>query len=215
MPNIGFFELLLIGVVALLVLGPEKLPGAIRTTSLWIGRARRSFNKVRSEIERELNADEIRRQLHNESILADLDEAKKKAKALTDQTNKELQAIGKDVDETVKRLSDVKDPALLDEVDSPADNSAAETLEANNNADSENALSDTQSTQEPEDDAVLTKASKKSAPVKDFYNNPDVGVIQLRDGVFQAADDEQESTDKPNQKTSDKKTSDQGASGKS
>ena len=74
--NIGSFEVLLICVIALLVLGPERLPGAIRTAGLWIGRFRRSFYKVKSEIERELNADEIRRQLHNENIMAELEAAK-------------------------------------------------------------------------------------------------------------------------------------------
>ncbi len=74
--NIGSFEVLLICIIALVVLGPERLPGAIKTTGLWIGRFRRSFYKVKAEIERELNADEIRRQLHNESVLADIEDAK-------------------------------------------------------------------------------------------------------------------------------------------
>jgi sec-independent protein translocase protein TatB len=67
--DIGFTELLLIGLVSLVILGPERLPGAIRTTGLWIGRAKRSFANVKAEVEREIGADEIRRQLHNERIL--------------------------------------------------------------------------------------------------------------------------------------------------
>ena len=67
--DIGFTELLLIGLVALFVLGPERLPGAVRTAGLWIGRAKRSFATIKSEVEREIGADEIRRQLHNERIL--------------------------------------------------------------------------------------------------------------------------------------------------
>ena len=67
--DIGFTELLLIGLVALFVLGPERLPGAVRTAGLWIGRAKRSFANIKSEVEREIGADEIRRQLHNERIL--------------------------------------------------------------------------------------------------------------------------------------------------
>jgi len=67
--DIGFTELLLVGLVALLVFGPERLPGAARTAGLWIGRLRRSFNALKSEVEREIGADEIRRQLHNERIL--------------------------------------------------------------------------------------------------------------------------------------------------
>lgn len=68
--EIGFSELLLVGLVALLVFGPERLPGAARTAGLWIGRLKRSFNAIKSEVEREIGADEIRRQLHNENILA-------------------------------------------------------------------------------------------------------------------------------------------------
>lgn len=67
--DIGFSELLLVGLVALLVLGPERLPGAVRTASLWIGRLKRSFSAIKAEVEREIGADEIRRQLHNEQIL--------------------------------------------------------------------------------------------------------------------------------------------------
>ncbi|MDP3845748.1 MAG: Sec-independent protein translocase protein TatB [Pseudomonas sp.] len=68
--GISFGELLLIGLVALLVLGPERLPGAARTAGLWIGRLKRSFNSIKQEVEREIGADEIRRQLHNENIMA-------------------------------------------------------------------------------------------------------------------------------------------------
>lgn len=67
--DIGFTELLLVGLVALVVLGPERLPGAVRTTGLWVGRLKRSFNNIKAEVEREIGADEIRRQLHNERIL--------------------------------------------------------------------------------------------------------------------------------------------------
>ncbi len=67
--DIGFTELLLVGLVALMVLGPERLPGAVRTTGLWVGRLKRSFSNIKAEVEREIGADEIRRQLHNERIL--------------------------------------------------------------------------------------------------------------------------------------------------
>ena len=70
--DIGFTELLLIAVVGLVVLGPERLPRAVRTASLWIGRLRRQFNEIRTEVEREIGADEIRAQLHNESIMREL-----------------------------------------------------------------------------------------------------------------------------------------------
>src|SRR3989344_2781447 len=67
--DIGFTELLLVGLVALMVLGPERLPGAVRTSGLWVVRLKRSFSNIKAEVEREIGADEIRRQLHNERIL--------------------------------------------------------------------------------------------------------------------------------------------------
>ena len=74
--DIGFPELLIVSVVALLVIGPEKLPETIRSLSLWIGRFRRSLSNLRMEIENEIGADEIRQQLHNESIMQSLKETK-------------------------------------------------------------------------------------------------------------------------------------------
>ena len=55
----------------------ERLPGAARTAGLWIGRLKRSFNAIKQEVEREIGADEIRRQLHNEHILSLEQEARK------------------------------------------------------------------------------------------------------------------------------------------
>lgn len=70
--DISFPELILVCVIALVVLGPERLPEALRTLGLWLGRARRSFLSVKAEIEREIGMDEVRRQLHNETIMEDL-----------------------------------------------------------------------------------------------------------------------------------------------
>ena len=63
--DIGFWEIALIGVIALLVIGPERLPGAARTAGLYVGRIRRYVAHVRSDIERELHADELRQIVNN------------------------------------------------------------------------------------------------------------------------------------------------------
>ena len=67
--DIGFSELLLLSVIVLLVIGPKRLPETLRTLGLWIGRMRRSFTRVKTEIEREIGMDDVRRQLHNEAIM--------------------------------------------------------------------------------------------------------------------------------------------------
>ena len=61
--DLGFSELLLIALIALIVLGPQRLPRAARFAGLWVRRARAQWWSVRSEIERELAADELRRSL--------------------------------------------------------------------------------------------------------------------------------------------------------
>ena len=70
--DIGFPELVLVSVVILLVLGPERLPEALRTFGLWLGRARRSFIAIKSEVEKEIGMDDIRRQLHNEAVMDEM-----------------------------------------------------------------------------------------------------------------------------------------------
>jgi sec-independent protein translocase protein TatB len=63
--DIGFSELLVIAVVALLVLGPERLPKAARFAGLWVRKARAQWYSVKSEFEREMAADEMKRSLGN------------------------------------------------------------------------------------------------------------------------------------------------------
>lgn len=59
--DIGFAEILIIAVVALVVLGPDKLPTAIRTVGLWVGRIRRTVGSIQTEISEELRIDELKR----------------------------------------------------------------------------------------------------------------------------------------------------------
>jgi sec-independent protein translocase protein TatB len=61
--DIGFAELIIIAVVSLLVLGPERLPEAVRTASLWLNRLRRSFNDIKREVQQELHNDAVMQEL--------------------------------------------------------------------------------------------------------------------------------------------------------
>ncbi|MCE4068292.1 MULTISPECIES: Sec-independent protein translocase protein TatB [Pseudomonas] len=117
--GISFSELLLVGLVALLVLGPDRLPGAARTAGLWIGRLKRSFNAIKTEVERELGADEIRRQLHNEHILQMEQEAKKLMAPLTDLQDQAREAFNP------------QQPTQPESQDAPAEPPAAPTIAPN------------------------------------------------------------------------------------
>lgn len=61
--DIGFFELMLVGIVALVILGPERLPTAARTAGLWIGRIKRSVANMQRDITAQLEAEELRQKL--------------------------------------------------------------------------------------------------------------------------------------------------------
>jgi sec-independent protein translocase protein TatB len=74
--DIGFLELLVIALITLVVMGPERLPEAIRAISLWLGRLKQLLAKTRQDIENEVGMDDIRHQLHNEQVLKDLGESK-------------------------------------------------------------------------------------------------------------------------------------------
>ena len=82
----GFFEILLIAVVALFVVGPERMPEAVRSVVLTMGRIKRSFNSARTELEKQIGTDDIRRQLHNESVMESLGKIKSELTSLEQKT---------------------------------------------------------------------------------------------------------------------------------
>jgi len=96
--DIGFFEIVVVGIVALVVLGPERLPGTIRTVSLWIGRLRRSFNSIKADIEKEIGADEIRRTLRNEEIMEKFRHTQSQVQNSISSIKKETEQFKKNID---------------------------------------------------------------------------------------------------------------------
>lgn len=77
--DIGFGEILVILVILLLVVGPERLPAVARTTAIWIRKAKRLLTQVKHEVERELQAEDLRQSLKENKDLLDLNEANGKS----------------------------------------------------------------------------------------------------------------------------------------
>lgn len=127
--DIGFSELFMIAVVALVVLGPERLPKAARFAGLWVRRARAQWYSVKSELERELASDELKRSLHDTrqamaDIGADMRDAQAQARREFDTMQAQLRQDAVDAADDNTALIDPQDKALL----APAEDSAAPAI---------------------------------------------------------------------------------------
>lgn len=95
--DIGFSELLIIGVVALIVVGPERLPKVARTAGHLYGRLQRYVSTVKSDISHEIELDELRRagQSFKESVESAVSDAEQQATVVDDYLRKETASISK------------------------------------------------------------------------------------------------------------------------
>lgn len=94
--DIGFWELSIIALVSLLVIGPERLPKVARLTGFWIGKARRLVSSVKQEIKEELHAEELRQTLTDYSPDTEI-------RNLLDDTSEVVESIseaGKDMEKS-------------------------------------------------------------------------------------------------------------------
>lgn len=91
--DVGFFELLVIGVVALLVVGPERLPKVARTAGLWLGRGRRFIGSVKDDIDREIKADELRQILDKQKQNNPMHEIVEDTKSGIEQLKSETESV--------------------------------------------------------------------------------------------------------------------------
>jgi sec-independent protein translocase protein TatB len=99
--DVGFFELLVIGVVTLLVVGPERLPKVARTAGMWLGRGRRFVRSVKQDIDAEIKADELREIIEKQKIDNPLHE-------IIEDTRQDLEQIRSGTESAVKGESSAK-----------------------------------------------------------------------------------------------------------
>jgi sec-independent protein translocase protein TatB len=93
-------ELLVIAVVALVVLGPERLPKAARFIGMWVRKARNQWNSVREELERELAAEELKREL--KTAQDNLRKAEEEIRQQTRDTGQEFTQVRDEVRDAVE-----------------------------------------------------------------------------------------------------------------
>ena len=86
--DVGFWEILFILILALVIIGPERLPGAARQVGFFVGKARRYIEGVRSEVESELDIGEFKRMLHNQEV--QINELQQQLKTGVDEVGTEI-----------------------------------------------------------------------------------------------------------------------------
>lgn len=100
--DVGFSELILLGIVALVVLGPEKLPHAARMAGAWLGRIRRTVIDIQAEIEKEVSAAELKQRMNDEIA---------RLKAATEPVEQEIKAVENTIHQQIHDASQSVDAA--------------------------------------------------------------------------------------------------------
>jgi len=106
--DIGFWELTMIGVVALLVIGPERLPKVARVGGFWLGKARGYVSTMKQELDKELQMDELKKTMQEESPLETVNQL---SKSFNDEAKKASESLR----ETTESIQSVTRPSELKE----------------------------------------------------------------------------------------------------
>ncbi|WP_394062509.1 Sec-independent protein translocase protein TatB [Alcaligenes sp. WGS1538] len=112
--DVSFTELIVIGVVALIVIGPERLPKVARTAGHLLGRAQRYVNEVKSDIQREINLDEVNK------LKDQMEEAARSVRSSVEDTGKSLSQPLEQARDALQQASDSARSALSAQADEPA-----------------------------------------------------------------------------------------------
>jgi sec-independent protein translocase protein TatB len=126
--DMGFTELMLIGIVALVVIGPERLPGVARTAGKYVGRLKRFMTSVKADVEQELRADELRQILSEQQ--KELDSLKdtisetgrnfEKDVGISEVVAETAAAVSEAIDEPPHKESEASKPVIAETVTEPA-----------------------------------------------------------------------------------------------
>ena len=92
--EIGFWELVLVGVVALIVVGPEQLPGLARKAGFWLGKARRMIAEVKADVDRELHFEELKQTLRQQVDMSEVQDVADQMKSLRREVEEEFDDPG-------------------------------------------------------------------------------------------------------------------------
>lgn len=150
--DIGFMEMMLIGVVILVVVGPERLPKVARTVGLWLGKTRSFLSSVKADIDSELKAEELKRILAEQAKSSGLHEIIEESQSAAEDMKQASADIGKNLNKVSDEQAALWDARVAEnQIKPPADSESdylvkAVAAEAAQPADSDAAASTTSAT---------------------------------------------------------------------
>ena len=142
MLSIGFAELLIIAVITLLVVGPERLPESIRFFSVSLSKFRRYWRGAKRDIEKELGIDDIRREIHNaevmerlqqskdalnENLLKDPEQKKTSEVPLSESSSGSVEQVEKSLDSQIADLENSTENSILPPDSNPSEGTSEDT----------------------------------------------------------------------------------------
>ena len=129
--DLGFSELLIVAVVALVVLGPQRLPKAARFAGLWVRKARAQWYSVKSEFEREMAAEDLKRSIGDPTrdLRRDAEDIRRELDETSAQVGATLREARADAD-----AADTPKSVKPDEANTPPDVAADDTADTGNDA---------------------------------------------------------------------------------
>jgi len=98
--DVGFWELCLVGLVSLLVIGPEKLPAAARVAGFWLGKTRNMVASVKAEIKEELQAEEMRQIFKEHSGIDEFKNVLEESSNTVKEVTSSIKSLSEEVKET-------------------------------------------------------------------------------------------------------------------
>ena len=170
--DIGFFEIVVIVIVALIVVGPERLPGLARKAGLWVAKIKGFVTSVKADIDREIAADELKRvvngQEESESIYKIIEDTKQ-AVAEAEKSIKQAESdyvLGTMTDEEVKAKQQEALQQMQEDAQRTLENAQTDdTTQANStagNSESENQSNDAVDTSHTEEKQEIKPAALKT-----------------------------------------------------
>lgn len=95
--EVGFSELVMVGLVALIVIGPQRLPTAARVAGLWLGKLHRTIANVKLEIKQQLHAEEMRQIMQQQSIVEDVQQLVAETQQVVNEIKTGTESLSKDL----------------------------------------------------------------------------------------------------------------------